>query len=520
MPATPGPTSNMDLLASLVEEHGLASGILPSPSGAPIERSVAHSSSWAPTSDPSPPSSGVILEAGDVPTFSLDLNFAYPDSLGLNPSLDVTPVAGAPFAQNQCAYCLATVSCQWRRGDKGEQLCNACGLYYKAYGANRMLSRRRRAPYGKRDRPNVPRALPKSRAHYGRQDSWIAGAAYLQPQPSTHITVEPDLPFSLQGAYELDLPSSSSPNEPLAEAQKSSPKLEPITPPPIPESQVPLDLRMDDKKRADGTSVTQSEPLPGPSGLYLGPDAVLPPSLGSFHPNLPKVVPGPSGPCTPRPSTQASWIGHLVQGYQPREIVTCDVNISEQKLTLRGASFTLVYLRRAQTNFFRAALALILLPQVIRGIVTNDDALFEESYLNFLGEVAYVSSTLTGDSKATWMSLFGTLGEKVKEFKRARKSPSYSWLWGKREAIKICMHLDEVYFWATSCLPLSRRFLLAKVPFTQKGAEEVLLKHAYTLPTMGRISFFYAHSRPSYVALTSSSTYTFLSEIAADNPIR
>jgi len=65
----------------------------------------------------------------------------------------------------------------------------------------------------------------------------------------------------------------------------TQPDLDPITPPAVQESQVPQDLRTDDKKRADVGIVNQDEPHPGPSGLYLGPAAVHPKNI-SKKPDL------------------------------------------------------------------------------------------------------------------------------------------------------------------------------------------------------------------------------------------
>jgi uncharacterized Zn finger protein (UPF0148 family) len=39
-----------------------------------------------------------------------------------------------------CTHCSSTKSPLWRRGQHGEILCNACGLYWKHHGSYRPLS--------------------------------------------------------------------------------------------------------------------------------------------------------------------------------------------------------------------------------------------------------------------------------------------------------------------------------------------------------------------------------------------
>ncbi|KAJ7287172.1 hypothetical protein C8J57DRAFT_1283087 [Mycena rebaudengoi] len=55
----------------------------------------------------------------------------------------------------QCFNCQTTVTPFWRKGDKSQIVCNACGLYYKLHGSARPISMksdviRRRSRHGAR----------------------------------------------------------------------------------------------------------------------------------------------------------------------------------------------------------------------------------------------------------------------------------------------------------------------------------------------------------------------------------
>ncbi|KAI8592665.1 hypothetical protein BDZ88DRAFT_383440, partial [Geranomyces variabilis] len=50
------------------------------------------------------------------------------------------------IAINTCKNCEATSTPLWRRSDRDELLCNACGLYYKLHGTHRPKSLRPATP--------------------------------------------------------------------------------------------------------------------------------------------------------------------------------------------------------------------------------------------------------------------------------------------------------------------------------------------------------------------------------------
>lgn len=60
---------------------------------------------------------------------------------------------GSARANMQCINCSTTSTPLWRRDDKGNPICNACGLYYKLHGSHRpvtlkraVIKRRKRVP--------------------------------------------------------------------------------------------------------------------------------------------------------------------------------------------------------------------------------------------------------------------------------------------------------------------------------------------------------------------------------------
>ncbi|RIB00524.1 hypothetical protein C2G38_1893102, partial [Gigaspora rosea] len=61
------------------------------------------------------------------------------------PSAPINPSSIAAMAdiQIQCANCGQTQTPLWRKNDKGQPLCNACGLYAKLHNRDRPIAMRK-----------------------------------------------------------------------------------------------------------------------------------------------------------------------------------------------------------------------------------------------------------------------------------------------------------------------------------------------------------------------------------------
>ncbi|XP_068247119.1 uncharacterized protein [Palaemon carinicauda] len=91
-----------------------------------------------------------------------------------------------PYAS--CANCGTNNTKLWRRNDKGEIVCNACGLYFKLHGINRPSHLFRTAPMTRRRNPkkkkeeSFSKILPSlnSKQHAGMSDMESGGAELLE----------------------------------------------------------------------------------------------------------------------------------------------------------------------------------------------------------------------------------------------------------------------------------------------------------------------------------------------------
>lgn len=54
-----------------------------------------------------------------------------------------------------CTNCGTQTTTIWRRNNKGEMVCNACGLYFKLHGVDRPHTMRRDTIHTRRRRPKA-----------------------------------------------------------------------------------------------------------------------------------------------------------------------------------------------------------------------------------------------------------------------------------------------------------------------------------------------------------------------------
>ncbi|KAL7308879.1 GATA type transcriptional activator of nitrogen-regulated proteins [Mucor circinelloides] len=148
------------------------------------------------------------------------------------------------YRNTRCFNCDTTTTPLWRRDDDGNNICNACGLYYKLHNVHRPLSMKRTIIH-RRKRVHMARK-------YSQQDHHLLPQQAPYPKPSSFTFHNQDQSFdpytrrnsnhstssvaSLEATTQpLDIPASSA----TRERRRSSFQLSPIhdsSSPPITES--------------------------------------------------------------------------------------------------------------------------------------------------------------------------------------------------------------------------------------------------------------------------------------------
>ncbi|XP_045614517.1 uncharacterized protein [Procambarus clarkii] len=224
---------------------------------------------------------------------------------GLSPNQATMSPKLMPYAM--CANCGTNNTKLWRRNDKGEIVCNACGLYFKLHGINRPSHLFRTAPMTRRRHPKPKKKKEAESGTFEQQEQCVSDSS----QDKEHVpeTDPQDGLAVLNAALTLNsllAKAKAQQSEALA-AQRATP---PITnksssdqgiesrPPPPPLLKIPVTIRDQESKIAEpavmglsrenspqdpGGTQTPPSHSPHPLPLSTPPSPPPPPPLSQDH---------------------------------------------------------------------------------------------------------------------------------------------------------------------------------------------------------------------------------------------